>query len=209
MASTTSDMPLSGGHAALDFVNTVDSRRGRWGPDLLGSLGDLVVLAERLNLVDPGKGEILRGVAAADTQDAGIVLLEAVNLREAAYGVFVAEDRGGVASTSMLRVLEQAAHKARARQVLKMTPEGLRWKLPLEERRDIVDLFALEVVELLIEASVRRPVRECKGDNCGWLFLDRSKGGRRIWCSEASCGTRERSRRLRSRRIRDQGKGTR
>ncbi len=209
MASTTSDMPLSGGHAALDFVNTVDSRRGRWGPDLLGSLEDLVVLAERLGLVDPLEGELLKCVATADTHDAGIVLLEAVNLREAAYGVFVAEDRGGVASTSQLRVLEQAACKARAREVLKMTREGLRWKLPLEERRDIIDMFALEVIELLIDAGARRPVRECKGDNCGWLFLDRSKGGRRIWCSEASCGTRERSRRLRSRRTQDQGKSTR
>jgi hypothetical protein len=32
-------------------------------------------------------------------------------------------------------------------------------------------------IELLIARNDRREVREGKGDNCGWLFLDHSKGG--------------------------------
>ena len=31
-------------------------------------------------------------------------------------------------------------------------------------------------------------VKACPGDDCGWLFLDRS--GRRRWCSMDSCGNR-------------------
>jgi hypothetical protein len=53
--------------------------------------------------------------------------------------------------------------------------------------------------ELLIARNDRRDVRECKGDNCGWLFLDHSKGGHRIWCSDTSCGTRSRIARFRTR----------
>ncbi|WP_105433139.1 CGNR zinc finger domain-containing protein [Neorhizobium sp. T6_25] len=43
----------------------------------------------------------------------------------------------------------------------------------------------------------RRLVRECKGDSCGWLFLDKPKSGRPLWCSEATCGTHARVKRFR------------
>ncbi len=55
---------------------------------------------------------------------------------------------------------------------------------------------AKEARELLY---VRRAVRECLGVNCGWLFLDRSRGGRRRWCSDETCGTRSRVERFRAR----------
>lgn len=31
--------------------------------------------------------------------------------------------------------------------------------------------------------------------SCGWLFVDTSKNGRRRWCSMATCGARDKSRR--------------
>ncbi|WP_310218026.1 CGNR zinc finger domain-containing protein [Neorhizobium sp. 2083] len=42
-------------------------------------------------------------------------------------------------------------------------------------------------------------MRECTGDNCGWLFIDHSKSGRRRWCSDATCGSLARVKRFRSR----------
>jgi predicted RNA-binding Zn ribbon-like protein len=41
-------------------------------------------------------------------------------------------------------------------------------------------------------------VRECLGPNCGWLFIDTSRGGQRRWCSDRSCGTHARVRRFRA-----------
>jgi predicted RNA-binding Zn ribbon-like protein len=38
-------------------------------------------------------------------------------------------------------------------------------------------------------------VRVCAGEGCGWLFLDTSRNGRRIWCESGDCGNRERVRR--------------
>jgi predicted RNA-binding Zn ribbon-like protein len=70
-------------------------------------------------------------------------------------------------------------------------------KRPLLERfKAAAEAAALE---LLIARNDRREVRECKDDNCGWLFLDHSKGGHRRWCSDASCGTRSRITRFRTR----------
>jgi predicted RNA-binding Zn ribbon-like protein len=49
----------------------------------------------------------------------------------------------------------------------------------------------------LLSNRTRRPLRRCGGLNCGWLFLDTSRGGRRRWCSDESCGAKARVRRFR------------
>jgi predicted RNA-binding Zn ribbon-like protein len=41
-------------------------------------------------------------------------------------------------------------------------------------------------------------VRECPGSPgkaCGWLFVDRTKNGSRIWCVGTLCGNRTRAHR--------------
>jgi predicted RNA-binding Zn ribbon-like protein len=38
----------------------------------------------------------------------------------------------------------------------------------------------------------------CANDDCRWIFLDRSKGNVRRWCSDATCGNRDRVRRSRA-----------
>ena len=48
--------------------------------------------------------------------------------------------------------------------------------------------------------TVADRVRQCGDDDCGWLFLDRSKNGSRRWCSSADCGNRARARRHYQRR---------
>jgi predicted RNA-binding Zn ribbon-like protein len=52
----------------------------------------------------------------------------------------------------------------------------------------------LDAADLLTSGAWRR-LRQCEGETCGWLFPDRSKSGRRRWCSMADCGNREKARR--------------
>jgi predicted RNA-binding Zn ribbon-like protein len=58
--------------------------------------------------------------------------------------------------------------------------------------------IALEAGELLMSPDLHR-VRICAGSGCGWFFLDRSKAGRRRWCTMASCGNRVKVRSYRER----------
>jgi predicted RNA-binding Zn ribbon-like protein len=199
MATSTSDMRLSGGHPALDFANTVDSRRDRWGPDFLNSYDNLLVIAERTAVADSVAVSHLRKKAAADPRRARTAVDEAVALREAAYKLFIAEDTGRAYPAAALKVLEKAAREGRSRERLLPTKSGFAWSLPFDQLEDVGRAFALASLELLIARNDRREIRECKGDNCGWLFLDHSKGGHRRWCSDASCGTRSRIARFRTR----------
>jgi predicted RNA-binding Zn ribbon-like protein len=199
MAISTSDMRLSGGHPALDFANTVDSRRGRWGPDFLNSFDDLLVIAERTAVADSVAVSHLRNKAAADPRRARAAVTEAVALREAAYKLFIAEDRGRAYPPAALKVLEKVAREGRSRERLLHTKNEFAWSLPFDKLEDVGRAFALASLELLMARNDRREIRECKGDNCGWLFLDHSKGGHRMWCSDASCGRRSRIARFRTR----------
>jgi predicted RNA-binding Zn ribbon-like protein len=200
MATSTSDMRLSGGHPALDLANTIDSRRGRWGPDFLHSFDDLLVLAERTAVLDSVAVSSLRQKASANPQRARAVVAQALTLREAIHQVFIAEDTGRAYPSAALKVVETAAREGRSRERLLHTKSGFAWSLPFDELEDVGRAFALAALELLIARNDRREVRECKGDNCGWLFLDHSKGGHRMWCSDASCGARSRIARFRTRR---------
>jgi predicted RNA-binding Zn ribbon-like protein len=198
MATSTSDMRLSGGHPALDFANTVDSRRGRWGPDFLRSFDDLLMLAERTTVLDGAAVSRLHKKASAEPERARKAVDGAVTWREAIHQVFIAEDTGRAYPSAALKVVEKAAREGRSRERLLHTKSGFAWSLPFDELEDVGRAFALAGLGLLIARNDRREVRECKGDNCGWLFLDHSKGGHRMWCSDASCGTRSRIARFRA-----------
>jgi len=42
-------------------------------------------------------------------------------------------------------------------------------------------------------------IKICRNEKCHWVFYDQTKGKTRCWCSDKSCGNRERVRRARAR----------
>jgi predicted RNA-binding Zn ribbon-like protein len=39
-------------------------------------------------------------------------------------------------------------------------------------------------------------LRFCDADDCGWIFLDTSKNGKRRWCNMSDCGNRDKAKRF-------------
>lgn len=50
----------------------------------------------------------------------------------------------------------------------------------------------------LVVSTELAQVKRCAG--CHWLFVDRSRNGRRRWCTMSDCGTQEKMRRYTARR---------
>ena len=75
----------------------------------------------------------------------------------------------------------------------------LEWSIGLRSIDDLPDAVGLQVWRLL-EQEDRARLRQCQDTDCGWLFLDRTKNGSRVWCSSADCGNRTRARRHYQRR---------
>lgn len=195
---TIASIGLLGGHVALDFTNTVDSRGDRWGPDFLCAYSDLVVWAQRVQLVDGSEAALLLQTAKADPGEAGEALNRAKRLREALHAVFAAEARGRRADPEVESEVTDAVAKASAFRILVPEPKGFLWRWSNEGLDAVAYRLAFAAAQLLVQRPDRRDVRECLGPNCGWLFIDTSRGGKRRWCSDKSCGTHTRVRRFRA-----------
>lgn len=181
-------MRIVGGHPGLDLANTVDCRRGRFGPDLLASYGDLLDWAERVGLLGAETATRLRRRAEEAPEAAEAALARTKGLRETIYRVFSAVAAGGEPPAPDVRALESEARHASASRRLARTDTGYAWVWPDEGFDALAGRLAHEAVELLTAPRLDR-VKECPGRNCGWLFLDTSRNGLRRWCSEEGCGT--------------------
>jgi|SoiMethySBSTD1v2_1073268.scaffolds.fasta_scaffold948750_1 predicted RNA-binding Zn ribbon-like protein len=171
----------TGGHPALDFCNTRAGwdappvPRGEW----LRDYDTLVGWAAYADLIDADEEASLRGRSGARAE---AVLADARRLRERLRSaVLDPTDRRALAGVS--KAVRAAAEG------LRLVP-GPRPTYRVDAARRI-ELPLLRVAwaagELLTGGELDR-VKTCPGDDCGWLFLDRS--GRRRWCSMDSCGNR-------------------
>ena len=187
---TAETIRLIGGHPALDYVNTVDAGDDRLGPDVLVDYRAVERWANRVGIVDAG--QVPEGDAAAP-------LDRIVQVREWLYRVLLAEARGVAPDPDAVGCIQELVEEAASYRTLALHDGRFRWTWRPDGRDAILHRLIWAAGELLVDTS-RRPIRECDGRHCGWLFLDRSKAGRRRWCSEEGCGSLNRVRDLRSRR---------
>lgn len=189
---------LLGGHPALDFVNTVDSRRDRWGPDSLVTYGDALRWAVRTGVIEPVLERQLSRLAADDGAGAREALGRLKEAREAFYEVFLATAEARSPATRAVAVLVHFASTAAGERRLLFLAEKFVWTWRDEGLDAILHRLSLAAADLLVEAPERRRIGACPGRHCGWLFLDTSPTARRRWCSAQGCGTSERVRRFRA-----------
>jgi predicted RNA-binding Zn ribbon-like protein len=185
---------LVGGPIVLDLANTVTARNAD-PVDWLDGYPRLLEWAKLTGELDRGALARLGELSAADPRAAARALGRVRKLREAVHDLVGATVRGDAAPRDALSRLEEDwkqavehAHLAaedRARPLLSVESSGLDYL-----RHEL----ALRAVDLLPELPLER-TRVCAGPQCGWLFLDRSKGGRRRWCDMATCGNAEKARR--------------
>ena len=172
-----------GGNLALDLVNTIANRGSlEKRRDLLASLADLQCWLAAFGLPADGLTE----------HD----LDETRAIRERLHDLFRNPMHG--------HVVDAAALEAFGRDLRKMTdgrrlePQGGRAAWGWAPGAPALDraLFAVlaEATELLVSDDLER-VRECQGPGCGWLFVDRSRGRPRRWCSMRDCGNKAKARR--------------
>ena len=196
---TISNINLFGGHPALDYVNTVDSRGERCGPEFLNSYSDLLTWARRVGLIDDEERAALLANAARSPSNAQDSLNEAKEFREALCRIFLTETDGSPVLQEDLRLVTDMAKGAQLQRTLTDVAGIIEWRYASAEALNAVaERVAWSAAELLISRRDRRPVRACQGPNCGWLFLDHSRNGHRRWCSDKTCGSHARVRKFRA-----------
>jgi predicted RNA-binding Zn ribbon-like protein len=194
------EISLVGNHPALDFTNTVGGWEGdRVRDDRLASYGDLLGWGRKAGLLALGDIRTLERLATAAPDEAGRVFERAIDLRVAIYRIITAAATRRPPAQADLARLNREVARARSAEHLVPDREHYAWRLDDDvglERP--VQLVAAATAALLVEGPIVR-IHRCPGENCGWLFLDTSRGGRRRWCDMATCGNLDKVRRFRRR----------
>lgn len=189
------------GHPALDFANTVDSRRKDEPASYLRSLEDMLEWHLLAGLLPETAARSLRAAAAANPRAAELAFRYGIGLRELLYRIFSAVARGATPAAADIESLNAVLATLRPQQQLGVERDGVHWHWRFDpaEPRSIFGPVAEAAAELLTSDRLAY-VKECPSDTCGWLFLDTSRNHSRHWCSMATCGTPAKVRRFRRRR---------
>lgn len=191
---------LTGGALCLDFANTVDYRPSERRKDHLENYGDLIAWGRQAGALPPSQARLLLREAARDEKAAAAALHRARELREAVYRVFSAVAASRAAREADVAVLNAAV--AGAFQNLRLAPAagGYAWTWGGEPDLDRVLWPVVRSAAELLTCPELTCVRECAAEECGWLFLDRSKNRTRRWCDMKVCGNRNKVRRFHERK---------
>ena len=177
--NTVSPLEFVGGHAAINFINTLRKICGE-PADAWQSDEDVAAWIVRQGLRDD---------RPATTWRRGLLLRKARNLREIARK---AVDARKAKKPLRLEELNGFLESSVSHCVLKAKS---RTDLHLERvySQKAVEQFlapvAESVAELLSHADFDL-VRRCEGEQCALWFYDRSKAHRRRWCCSHICGNR-------------------
>jgi predicted RNA-binding Zn ribbon-like protein len=198
------DLPFVAGHAALDFVNTAEGRGGPGAGEALNTPADLAAWGQRYGILTDARAD----TGAAGGLDAAAELARALSARELLYAVFVGRVAGQPVPGESLSRLAGLAGEAYGAGGLRPAGDGsVRWTWPLGELATVRHVAVTSALDLLRDVPDGR-LRQCPGDNCGWLFLDTTKRGNRRWCSMSECGQDAKDERRRARRRASAGAGS-
>jgi predicted RNA-binding Zn ribbon-like protein len=161
----------------LDFANTRYWRGQAVPTETLNAPADLAAWTKAAKPISPKEFE------------------QAIALRETIYRLFDAQAQGKTALRD-LEALNAALAHAPARKVLKRNRGGYEWDVDARSGTALALLAPVlwSAGDLLAGPRLDR-VRRCANPECGWLFLDDSRAGKRRWCSMSACGNRAKARR--------------
>ena len=202
LRSSAGEMRLVGGRLCLDFVNTVDGRKDDSSPlgDKLEDYSDLVAWSRHTGIITTAEAARLIKEGKQKATTANTVLRRAIALREALLRIFKAMMTERAPRNLDLETLNDELLKARKNQRLITTNKGFRWEWTSAETA--LDRMLWPVVQSAAEflsAGDFSRLRECGGEECGWLFEDTSRNRSRQWCHMQDCGNLAKVRRFRTR----------
>lgn len=209
-------MKFIGGHPCLDFVNTVGGRvraPGVWANreysdivvrDKLMSFGDLVTFSRLAGLLTAKEANTLARRAARHPRSAARILARAAKLRKALHHILQCRVEGWRPEDRDLDIVNRELANARNHERLTRSGNAVVWNW--DDSEDALDgvlwRISRSAADLLTSSGLAR-LRQCGGEECGWIFLDTSRNHTRRWCDMKDCGNRAKVREFRLRLARE------
>lgn len=197
---------LIGGRLCLDFINSVGARRVSPSGEMtirdekLRDYLDLLAWARHAGALTGSETQRLAHESNRHPKEAAAVCRRAIQMREALYYIFKAILWRKEPERSHLRVLNRELRLAREAQRLVFQKARFAWQWHASDSSldKVPWSVAQSAAELLTKGDLSR-LRQCGGDDCGWIFEDASRNRRRRWCDMRDCGNVAKVRRFRHR----------
>jgi predicted RNA-binding Zn ribbon-like protein len=231
VATGIAELPMVGGHPAIDLINTVEPRLPVAGRhEHLDTPAALLTWARRAGLADESEAAEVTRAWSESPEAADSALASVIRIREALFtalvpglgsnyaqvggqpgvpaGIPAGEQLAGeqLGTEQALEYLSLRWSAATARSSLRPGEgtRGARLAIGSAPALLIPDRAAAIAVDLLCHTDLER-LGICPPEHhgCGWLFLDRSRNGSRRWCTMEFCGSQAKARRLTQRRRAD------
>lgn len=187
-------LQLNGGCLVFDFTNTVNSRRSIPVYEYLNQYQDLLAWAVKAGMISDKERALLDIEAEANGERAGAQYLRAMNSREVLYALFSKLAAGSAPDKAVVEAFNTELSEALRSLQLNIsnhiaTVQFRHERSPLGKPLNAILKSAYDV--LTTESFTR--IKECP--NCGWLFLDKTKNGKRRWCNMDVCGSKDKAKR--------------
>ena len=194
------ELPIVGGHLALDFANTIDDPEGPARFDHIATFPGLLSWSVRTGALSPERARRLQQAAARQPRAAARALRRAHTLRQALSSTFTAVATQSGSATTHWAVLQPFVRDAISHAEITPATGTREYQLAWPDPDDFSAMLwpiAQVALALLTGPDLHR-LKRCAG--CPWLFVDRSKNASRRWCAMNDCGTQEKIRRYVARR---------
>ena len=196
---------LEEGHLCIDFVNTAYIRFDDNAPNGYEQVDDRLTDLAALGTWGAEVGVITPEDAASVTSATDGRLRQFIELREALRRLIRARLSEEPIPAATLTTINATIPPVLTHTRLAAVGDEFRLEMdPLcagEEPDHALDhlIWAIgqSAIDLLTDADELEMIRECPGEDCGYLFRDTSRGRRR-WCSMKTCGNQAKAARYRS-----------
>ena len=199
---------IVGGHVVLNFVNTVTAWDGV-PRDYLQGFEDACDWAILAGLGSGKSVSQVRRISRAAPRKGIEELARLREFRGAVHETLLALARKSPIPRRDLQTLEAHWKGAVASSLLHGADHAVPvWTAHTSGVALLRHSLAWQTVSLLDSLSALR-LKVCAAPDCGWMFLDTSKSGRRRWCDMGTCGNKAKATRfqLRSRSRKELARG--
>lgn len=187
--SSYDQLEIIGGTLALDFVNTVGWRGTAGEVEWLEGFDDIIAWGRRIQYLDKPTGDAQLRRGADDTRWARRQLRLYHDIRGLLHRIFLARLNQHEPDGMDIDLLNRALARMEKPTRIEWRGDRFRWATTGPSVETLISEILRDATALLTSERLAT-LKRCGGPECGWLFLDTSRGHRRRWCSMAICGNR-------------------
>ncbi|QMU29097.1 CGNR zinc finger domain-containing protein [Adhaeribacter radiodurans] len=192
--NTIETIPFDGGVLCLDFINTIRNRKVTSLHNYLATYQNFIIWCSRIQQWPEEWLNNLYTYSQEQPAKAKVALHNILATRENMYAIFSAIAAEAIPDAGEIAIFNQ--HLTTALSQVALTFENTQYTVLVRMQENDLErplkTILYSAYQTLTQTD-RKKIKECA--ECGWLFLDTTKNGKRQWCNPGYCGSTSKARR--------------